>query len=91
MQDHRLTEFWHLRNAWKVCSGSLWQTGHKTDSAKHLFFLLGHVGSQLVATRHAKNLTLLDVMSCHGYGGVKKIGLFDESLDTPPSPTGATQ
>ena len=29
-------------------------------------------------------------MSCHQYDVVKKIGLFDESLDTHPSQTGET-
>ena len=41
-----------------MCSGSLWQIGHRSDPSKHLFFLLGHVGSEFVATRHAKNLTV---------------------------------
>ena len=34
--------------------------------------------------------TLVDVMSFHQDDVVKKIGLFDESLDTHPSQTGAT-
>ena len=34
--------------------------------------------------------TLLDVMSSHQDDVVKKIGLFDESLDTHPSQTEAT-
>ena len=34
--------------------------------------------------------TLVDVMSCRQDDVVKKIGMFDQSLDTHPSKTGAT-
>ena len=34
--------------------------------------------------------TLVDVMSCHQDDVIEKIGMFDESLETHPSQTGAT-
>ena len=37
-----------------------------------------------------KHETLVDVISCHQDDVVKKLALFDESLDTHTSQTGAT-
>lgn len=48
----------YVQSAWKVCSGSLWQIGQRSDSSKPLLCLFGHVGSEFVTTRYAKFLTV---------------------------------
>ena len=49
-----------------------------------------HLNSKKLKNISKSHETLLDVRSCHQDDVVKNFGMFDKSLDTHPSQTGAT-
>ena len=60
------------------------------DAGRCMHGVTWHFNSKKFKKISETHETLVDVISCHQNDVVQKIGMFDESLDTHASQTGAT-